>query len=108
VGDRPLPKTAMKVVTGVTILLVAWIAWGSFTDPEAMWAPGNLSRAHVMVTACTQCHIPFHGPSPTKCTGCHSEEWFSREAKPEGEQRHVDFIRQQRSCLACHTEHQGR
>ncbi len=107
-SQRPIQKTVVKVVVGGTILLAAWIIWGSFNDPEAMWAPGNLRRSHAAVASCAHCHVPFHGPSSAKCTGCHSEEWFTQASMPEIGQRHVTAIQQQRSCLACHTEHQGR
>lgn len=105
---RPLPKTVLPVVFAGTLVLVCWIAWGSIHDPEAMWAPGNLSQAHAKAASCAQCHEPFHGPSAAKCSGCHSEEWFMQGATLDVGQRHSGFIRDQRSCLMCHTEHHGR
>ncbi len=107
-GPLPHQKTVVKIVLGSTIVLVAWIVWGSFNDPEAMWAPGDLSPSHAAITSCTQCHDPFRGPNAAKCIGCHSEEWFSWETKPEIAQRHLTAIQEQRSCLMCHAEHQGR
>ncbi len=104
----PLPKKVLPVVLGITSVLVLWIAWGSVCDPEAMWAPGHLSRSHTKVVSCSQCHEPFHGPSAAKCVGCHSEERFARGTTPEVGQRHLVFIREQRSCLMCHAEHRNR
>lgn len=107
-GPLPHQKTVVKIVIAATIVLVAWIFWGSFNNPEAMWAPGNLSPSHAAVASCLHCHVPFHGPSGAKCMGCHSEEWFTHASIPEIGQRHITAIQQQRSCLMCHTEHQGR
>lgn len=106
-GRLPHQQTVIKIVLGATIALVACLAWESFNDPEAMWAPGNLSSSHAAITSCTQCHVPFQGPSAAKCIACHSEEWFRRALMPEVGQRHVMAVHEQRSCLTCHTEHQG-
>lgn len=107
-GHKSSTKTVFFLVLAATVALLAWIVWGSFHDPEAMWAPGNLRQAHAQVASCTACHEPFYGPSAAHCLACHSEESFVRRATTEIGQRHVAAIREHRSCLSCHTEHQGR
>ena len=50
----PLPRTAVPVVAMATLVLVAWVGWGSFRDPETLWAPGDLSRYHADVARCVK------------------------------------------------------
>jgi len=103
----PLPNTVVPVVAMTTMVISVWIGWGSFRDPETFWAPGDLSRYHADVARCTSCHEPFRGPLSAKCILCHSEARFAERSKPLGETFHRDVIRQQKACLACHTEHRG-
>jgi hypothetical protein len=103
----PLPRTAIPVIAMATLILVALLGWGSFRDPETLWAPGDLSRYHADVAQCASCHEPFRGPSSVKCIGCHSETKFAERSKPAVGAFHREVITQQKTCLACHTEHRG-
>ena len=103
----PLPRIAVPVVAMATLVLVIWLAWGSFRDPETLWAPGDLSRYHADVARCTSCHEPFRGPASGKCILCHSEARFVERSKPSVGVFHQEVIKQQKTCLACHTEHRG-
>jgi len=103
----PLPRTVVPAVTMATGVLIIWLGWGSMRDPETLWAPGDLSRYHADIAHCTSCHEPFHGPATTKCILCHSEARLAERAMPATASLHLDIIRQQKTCLACHTEHRG-
>lgn len=103
----PLPRTAVSVAAVATVVLLAWLGWGSIRHPEALWAPGDLSRYHADVARCVDCHEPFQGPSPAKCLACHSEKRFASRSKPAVRDFHREVIAQQKTCLVCHTEHRG-
>ncbi len=103
----PLPRTVVPAVTIATVVLVIWLGWGSMQDPESLWAPGDLSRYHADITHCMSCHEPFRGPVTAKCILCHSEARFAERSMPSAATLHRDIIRQQKNCLACHTEHRG-
>lgn len=103
----PLPRTAVPVVALATLGVVVWLGWWSYRDPETLWAPGDLSRYHADVARCTSCHEPFRGPVSVKCIGCHSETKFAERSKPAVGTFHREVIAQQKTCLACHTEHRG-
>ncbi|MBX9657744.1 MAG: hypothetical protein K2X00_04195 [Nitrospiraceae bacterium] len=103
----PLPSTVVPVAALATLMLVVWLGWGSFRDPETVWAPGNLSRYHADVTGCVSCHEPFHGPVSGRCIVCHSESRFIARAKPSVTTFHREVLAQRKTCLACHTEHRG-
>lgn len=104
---HPLPRTAVPVVALATLVLVMWVGWGTVRSPASFWAPGDLSRYHVDRGGCTQCHEPFRGPSPARCTGCHTEGYFDRYATAEAAGWHRGLVIQQQSCTGCHTEHRG-
>lgn len=93
----PLPSSVFPKIASVTMLLVGWLAWGSFRDPETFWAPGDLSRYHTDIGRCTACHQPFIGPSIDKCSGCHRNI-----ALPDA------LKHRRKACLECHMEHRGR
>jgi len=95
------------VVAVATVVLLAWLGWGSIRYPETFWAPGDVSRYHADVARCVDCHEPFQGPSPVKCLACHSEKRFVLRSKPVVSDLHREVIAQQKTCLACHTEHRG-
>ena len=95
---------AVLVVTG---LLVMYIAWGSIHMPEALWAPGHLSRHHADLSSCTLCHQAFGGATNNKCLGCHSAEVFQARSEVAVRAFHHTIIKDQQSCLDCHTEHRG-
>ena len=103
----PLPRTVVPAVTMTTVVLVIWLGWGSMQDPETLWAPGDLSRYHADIARCTTCHEPFRGPVTAKCILCHSEARFAERSMPSAATFHLDIIRHQKTCLACHTEHRG-
>jgi hypothetical protein len=102
----PLPRTVVPAVAMATVILVIWLGWGSMRDPEALWAPGDLSRYHGDIARCTSCHEPFRGPATTKCILCHSDVWFT-DRRSSAAAYHLDLVREQKTCLACHTEHRG-
>ncbi|MBS0170997.1 MAG: cytochrome c3 family protein [Nitrospira sp.] len=97
----------MPVVALATLVLVMWVGWGTVRSPAAFWAPGDLSRYHVDHGGCTQCHEPFRGPSPARCTGCHTEGYFERQATATVAGWHRGLVVQQQACTGCHTEHRG-
>lgn len=103
----PLPRTVVPAVAMATGVLIVWLGWDSTRHPETLWAPGGLSRYHADIGRCTGCHEPFRGPSTTKCILCHSEAHFAQRAMPATAAFHFDIIRQQKTCLSCHTEHRG-
>src|SRR5512146_1677813 len=103
----PLPPTVVPVVAMATVVLVVWLGWGSFRDPETLWAPGNLSRYHADVARCASWHEPFRGPVSVRCIVCHSETRFAERAKPAVATFHREVITQRKTCLVCHTEHRG-
>lgn len=103
----PLPTTAVPIVAMATLILLVWLGWGSFRDPETLWAPGNLSRYHADVARCASCHEPFRGPSSARCIGCHSETRFAQRSAPAAGAFHREVIGQRKTCLVCHTEHRG-
>jgi hypothetical protein len=103
----PLPRAVFPAVATATGVLVMWLGWGSMHDPETFWAPGDLSRYHADVAGCTSCHEPFRGPLTAKCTLCHSEARFGERSMPSPPAFHREIIRQQQTCLGCHTEHRG-
>lgn len=103
----PLPSSVVPIVAVATLVLVSWLAWASFRDPEAFWAPGNLSRYHADVPRCTQCHAPFQGATSARCIACHGERQFAERSLPEVEAFHREAIRKGDACRGCHTEHRG-
>lgn len=103
----PLPAgTVPSVVIAITLLL-AWVIWGSFKYPEALWAPGNLSRYHVDISACSNCHQPFQGATANKCASCHYNKRFAADSRPNISEFHQETIRAGKPCKGCHTEHRG-
>lgn len=103
----PLPRTVVPAVTIATVVLVIWLAWGSWHDPESFWAPGDLSRHHSDVPRCMSCHDSFRGPASAKCVRCHAAARFTERSMPSAAAFHQELIRQQHTCLSCHTEHRG-
>ena len=103
----PLPRIVVPVVTMATVVVVMLLGWGSMRDPETLWAPGDLSRYHADITRCISCHEPFRGPASSKCILCHSEARLAERAMPSVATFHLDIIRQEKTCLTCHTEHRG-
>jgi hypothetical protein len=104
---HPLPRTAVPVVTMAMLVVVVWVGWGSWRHPASFWAPGDLSRYHADISSCTQCHEPFHGPSPSRCVNCHSGSYFESRSAPAVATLHRDIATQRTACSACHTEHRG-
>lgn len=96
-----------RLVYTITALLIGCIGWASLEDPETFWAPGHLSRYHTDIKQCTQCHEPFVGPTSHKCVKCHSPKQFATRSQGDVSRLHEGFIEQNRSCTACHSEHQG-
>ena len=83
------------------------LAWGSWRVPAAIWAPGDLSRAHADVERCRDCHEPFVGITAGACLHCHTEGEFARIAAVDIADLHRPFLDGSRDCLDCHTEHRG-
>lgn len=96
-----------RLIWVLTVLMVAIIGWGSTRYPEAMWAPGHLSRHHTDIAECQACHEPFRRATAQKCLTCHTTQQFQIGAEPEVRRQHAQIIQQAQSCLDCHTEHQG-
>lgn len=103
----PLPPRTVPAVLIAITLLLAWLAWGSTHYPETLWAPGNLSRYHADITACSQCHQAFQGASTSKCASCHTAKQFAARAKPTVSAFHQQTLRDGKPCTDCHTEHLG-
>ena len=103
----PLPSPAVPVVMLVTGVLIGWITWGSFTDPERLWAPGVLSRYHREAARCVQCHEPFRGVSSVRCLGCHAPVRLAAVRRPDVAAIHREVLRKGQACVGCHTEHHG-
>ncbi len=71
-------------------------------------SPGPLARAHEKLEGlknCTQCHEAGQQVSQKKCLDCH-KELQPQLAKGTGFHGHIPPA--QRSCNACHHEHQGK
>lgn len=96
-----------RLIWMLTLFMVGIIVWGATRYPEAMWAPGDVSRFHTDISECQGCHEPFRGATSRKCTACHTEERFQESAEPEVVQRHQEIIGQAQTCRGCHTEHRG-
>jgi hypothetical protein len=90
-----------------TALLLAWLAWGTLKHPEALWAPGDLSRHHADIAECNDCHQPFRGAAAGKCIACHGANRFAARSKPAVSEFHRRLIGEGKACLDCHTEHRG-
>jgi Class III cytochrome C family len=103
----PLPPGTTPFVVSAVIILFTWVIWGSLNYPEALWAPGDLSRFHSDITACTDCHRPFYGATPDNCIACHNEKDFAARSKPQVTGFHQQSIRERKNCSECHTEHRG-
>ncbi len=103
----PLPPGTTLFVVSTVIVLFAWVVWGSLNYPETLWAPGDLSRFHSDITACSDCHQPFHGPTSDKCIACHNENYFAARSKQKVSEFHQQSILEGKPCANCHTEHRG-
>lgn len=104
----PLPNRAYRWAAVFTLLILGWILWGSFTMPESLWAPGHLSKHHQNLRSCLACHQPFIGVISDKCGGCHSYNFFSDRSKTAVKELHRSWLREGKTCLGCHIEHEGR
>ncbi len=103
----PLPSGTTLFVVSAIIVLLAWVIWGSLNYPGSLWAPGDLSRYHSDITACSGCHQPFHGATPDRCIACHNEKDLATQSKPQITEFHRQSIRVRKACTNCHTEHRG-
>lgn len=89
------------------LFLVFLTAWGTYTNPESFWAPGDLSRYHTDIDSCLVCHVPLVGPTSERCVKCHSPAWFHRHAQLPVTEFHDEIINKSTSCSICHVEHLG-
>lgn len=103
----PLPRGAVRSIVIATALLLAWLVWGTIKYPEALWAPGDLSRFHADIAACGDCHQPFRGTTARKCIVCHEDKHFADRSRPTVSEFHQNWIREEKPCTGCHTEHRG-
>ena len=103
----PLPHSAVRFVAITTVLLLAWLVWGTFNYPETLWAPGDLSRFHADIADCKGCHQPFRGTEAGKCIACHMKNNFAIRSKPTVSESHQKLIDEGKPCADCHTEHRG-
>ncbi len=101
-----VPPWVYRWVSAAVVTLVVCVTWASTRTPEALWAPGHLSRYHQGVGSCTQCHEPFRGPTAARCSTCHGLEGFQRATDPVGD-FHATAVQSQQRCVTCHTEHRG-
>jgi len=106
-GFSPLPRGVISFVIITTIVLVTWMVWGTLKHPESLWAPGDLSRFHADIAACSDCHQPFEGATADKCTACHNEKRFAAGSRPAVSEFHQKTLHEKQPCNACHTEHRG-
>ncbi|WP_348759430.1 hypothetical protein [Candidatus Methylocalor cossyra] len=90
-----------------TIALLGGLVWGTWKHPEALWAPGDLSRYHADIPDCGRCHAPFQGPIAARCIACHTADRFAAGAKPAVSAAHRRWIETGQACFHCHTEHRG-
>ncbi len=104
---RCLPSSVFPLVVGATVIVMGWLGWASMRDPEALWAPGDLSRYHADVRKCSRCHEPFRGVTTAKCSACHSAKEFAARTNQAVRDFHLEVIRKAEPCLTCHTEHRG-
>jgi len=104
----PLPRNAVRFIAIITVLLLAWLAWGTFKYTETLWAPGDLSRFHTDITDCKDCHQPFRGTTADKCIACHKKNNFAIRSKPTVSESHQKMIDEGEPCSGCHTEHRGK
>lgn len=79
--------------------IIAFSVWLFFMDDAAQ--PGELSSAHLPVSTCDNCHIPWQGVSNDRCLSCH--EFSDVTALPP----RIRFHEAEKFCRKCHTEHQG-
>lgn len=96
-----------RLIWFLTLFIVAAIIWGTVYYPEAMWAPGHISRFHGDISECQGCHEPFRGTTSRKCIVCHTEQMFQEREESELGRWHQEIIRQAQSCKLCHMEHLG-
>lgn len=101
-----VPSWVYRWVLAAVVTVAIWVAWASTRTPEALWAPGHLSRYHAGVPSCMQCHEPFRGPTVARCTACHDLEGFRHTSGPVAA-FHAGAVQSRRRCLTCHTEHRG-
>jgi hypothetical protein len=77
----------------------------------AQISPGTLSRAHVSLsgaTQCANCHDLTTSPPEYKCLECHEEIRLRLDQKRGLHPSLVRNDRTGRSCVTCHSEHNGR
>ena len=103
----PLPQGTEITVLAAITLIVIWLIWGTLSFPEALWAPGDLSRHHADIKTCNDCHQPFQGVMARKCVDCHTKNEFSALEKPAVSAVHRTVIQAGEPCVQCHTEHRG-
>jgi hypothetical protein len=102
----PLPKSSSRVAVVLTVVGLSLLAWGTWRQPAAFWAPGHLSRHHAAIDTCTQCHEPFVGATAKRCLLCHTAT-FADGAPSFSVVLHRPFLNGRRDCRECHTEHRG-
>jgi hypothetical protein len=103
-----LPQSSKSLAVMLTlIVLLIGIAWGTYDNPELLWAPGPLSSYHAAIKNCNVCHTSFRGPTADKCSACHSPEQFARDSTPTVTGFHLSLSKEQKICNICHIEHQG-
>jgi hypothetical protein len=77
--------------TGAALLVLAGVLIAGKTGT---FRPGAVSSAHMLIAdQCSQCHVPFGGPSEKNCVSCH-----------QGPEHHANQVTTP-SCQTCHVEH---
>lgn len=103
----PLSGRVLRIVLIASALLLTGLIWGSYHYPEMLWAPGDLSKAHATIDACSACHQAFKGPVSGKCQSCHTVNDFDSRAKNQVSLQHRQWVFDKETCLGCHVEHRG-
>ncbi|MDB4433201.1 class III cytochrome C family protein [bacterium] len=99
------------ILAGLLLLLYGGLA---YWKPEVTVSPGHLLEGHAEVESeCRTCHTLFRGVKNAGCVTCHRVEEIgisTVSGEPLREPGRIPFHSGLRegSCIACHTDHEGR
>ncbi|MDH4182957.1 MAG: cytochrome c3 family protein [Nitrospinota bacterium] len=100
------------VIATATVAALAALALAMDGQYSHLYRPGKVLAGHErFADACQACHLPWSGPDPGKCVGCHANVMMfnSHSAKKlEAPLRvEVDDKYRKFTCVTCHREHKG-
>lgn len=73
-----------------------------------LYSPGELHTAHFKSEInCQHCHSPGKKVASDYCISCHSKKDFQKNTESKVLQDTHIFIKEEITCFACHSEHQG-